>query len=171
MSYVTALTIVHVIISLLGIGSGFVVIYGMWKNQRMEGWTKLFLATTIATSLTGFIFPFEGFKPSYVLGVLSLIALGIAVYARYVRQMTGSWRWMYAVTAIVSQYFNVFVLVAQGFAKIPALKSLAPTQSEPPFAIAQGIVLGAFFAIGYLSLKRFKPQPVGGRRLRVSSSD
>jgi hypothetical protein len=124
MSYLTALTIVHVIIGVLGIASGFVVMYGMLTRQRMEGWTKFFLATTIATSLTGFIFPFEGFKPSYVLRLLSLIALGIAVYARYSQQMTGPWRWWYVVSAIVSQYFNVFVLVAQAFLKIPALKSL-----------------------------------------------
>jgi hypothetical protein len=160
MSYVTALTIVHVIISLIGIGSGFVVIYGMRKSQRMEGWTKVFLATTIATSVTGFMFPLEKILPSHVLGILSLVALAVAVYARYGARMAGHWRWLYVLTAILSQYFNVFVLVVQAFRKIPALASLAPTQTEPPFAIAQGIVLGAFLAIGYLALKRFKPEPV-----------
>jgi hypothetical protein len=157
MSYLTVLTIVHVIISLLAIGSGFVVIYGMRANQRMESLTKFFLGMTIATSVTGFMFPFEKFLPSHALGVLSLIALAVAVYARYAGRMASNWRWIYVVTAIVSQYFNVFVLVVQAFRKIPALESLAPTQTEPPFAIAQGIVLGAFVAVGYLAVKRFKP--------------
>ena len=150
-------TLFHVILSLMGIGSGLIVVFGMMKSKRLDKWTAIFLITTVLTSATGFLFPFHGFKPSYAVGVLSLIVLAIAILARYAGHMAGAWRWVYVVTAVVSLYFNVFVLVAQSFDKIPALKALAPTQSEPPFAIAQLIVLVIFIVLGILSVRRFRP--------------
>jgi hypothetical protein len=149
-------TLFHVIISLIGIASGLVVVFGLMKAKRFDKWTAIFFITTVLTSATGFLFPFHGFKPSYAVGVLSLIVLAIAILARYAGHMSGAWRWVYVVTAVVSLYFNVFVLVAQSFDKIPALKALAPTQSEPPFAIGQLIVLVIFIVLGILSVRRFQ---------------
>ncbi len=152
-----AVLIIHVIISLLGIVSGFVVIGGMLQAQRLPRWTAFFLVTTVLTSATGFLFPFVGFKPSYVFAVLSFIALAIAIYALYSQQLSGRWRATYVITAIISQYLNVFVLIFQGFLKLPLLHALAPTQAEPPFAAAQAINLVAFLVLGYLATKRFHP--------------
>ncbi|HTN76009.1 MAG TPA: hypothetical protein VL096_12210 [Pirellulaceae bacterium] len=151
------LTWVHVIISLVAIGTGFVAMWGLLSNQRLPGWTAIFLATTVATSVTGFIFfPFEKFLPSHLFGILSLIALASAVVAFYQKQLIGDWRKTYVISALISQYLNVFVLVAQSFLKIPFLKALAPTQSEPPFLIAQLVVLVAFAYVGYLAVARFR---------------
>jgi hypothetical protein len=151
----SAFTLLHVIISLAGLGSGFIVLFGFFSGKRLDGWTAIFLVTTVLTSVTGFMFPFEGFKPSYVLAVLSLIVLAIAIYARYSRNMIGSWRGTYVVTAAIALYFNCFVAVAQSFDKIPALHALAPTQKEPPFAIAQTILLAIFIWLTYKARKRF----------------
>jgi hypothetical protein len=123
----------------------------------MNGWTMIFLVTTVATSVTGFGFPFHGVTPAIIVGILSLIVLLAAIVARYVFHLAGSWRWIYVVSSVVALYFNVFVLVAQSFMKIPALHVLAPTGSEPAFAIAQGIVLLLFIAAGIKSVKRFHP--------------
>jgi hypothetical protein len=150
-------TIVHVVLSLIGILSGLVVLYGLFTANRMNGWTMLFLITTVATSVTGFGFPFQGVTPAIILGILSLIVLLAAIVARYVFHLAGSWRWIYVVGSVVALYFNVFVLVVQAFLKIPALHALAPKGSEPPFAIAQGIVLLLFIVAGTLSVKRFHP--------------
>ena len=155
-----AVTIIHVIISLLGIVSGYVVIAGMLQAQRLPRWTALFLITTVLTSVTGFAFPFVKLLPSHILAVLSLIALAIAIYALYSRKLAGRWRSTYVVTAIIAQYFNVFVLIVQAFLKLPPLKALAPTQTEPPFAIAQAVNLVAFLVLGYLATKRFQPENV-----------
>ena len=150
-------TLIHVIISLAGIVSGLVVVYGLLTAKPLNGWTALFLVTTIATSVTGFGFPIHKFRPPHVVGVLSLIVLAIAVVARYGFHLTGAWRATYVVTAILALYFNVFVGVVQAFDKIASLKALAPTQKEPPFAIAQGAVLVIFIVLGVLATKRFRP--------------
>jgi len=153
-------TLVHVALSLIGILSGLIVLCGLFASNRMNGWTLLFLVTTVATSATGFGFPFHGFTPAIGVGILSLIVLTLAIAARYVFQLAGSWRWIYVIGSVVALYFNVFVLVVQAFLKIPALHALAPRGSEPPFAIAQGIVLVLFIVAGILSVKRFHPATV-----------
>lgn len=145
----------HVILSLIGIASGLVVLYGLVRANPMNGWTLLFLVTTVATSLTGFGFPFHGVTPAIIVGILSLLVLTAAIAARYAYHLAGSSRWIYIVGAVVALYFNVFVLVVQSFLKIPALHVLAPNGSEPPFAIAQGIVLVLFIMAGFLAVKRF----------------
>lgn len=151
------LVAIHTLISLIGIVLGFVVLKGLLANDRMDRVTGWFLAFTILTSATGFILPATKILPSHIVGVISLILLAIACYARYSKRMSGKWRATYVTTAIMAQWFNCFVLVAQLFLKVPALHELAPEGKEPPFAIAQGVVLLAFIAAGLLSLKRFRP--------------
>jgi hypothetical protein len=148
-------TLLHVIISLAGIGAGFIVMYGLLNGKRLDGWTAIFLTTTILTSVTGFMFPFEGFKPSYVVGGISLVMLAIAIWARYGGRLAGASRWIYVVTAALALYFNCFVAVVQSFAKIPALTALAPTQKEPPFLVAQLVVLAVFIWLTILATRRF----------------
>ena len=148
-----ALTAAHVLLSLVGILTGFVVISGFIRSKREIGWTKWFLITTILTSVTGFLFPFHGFTPGIGVGILSIIVLAIAVVAWGRRGTDRPWNRTFAVTSIIALYFNVFVLVVQLFEKVPALRALAPTQSEPPFAIAQLTVLLAFIALGVLSVR------------------
>jgi hypothetical protein len=154
---VDTFTKAHVVLSLIGIVTGLVVLCGLLSSNRMNGWTMIFLITTVATSVTGFFFPFHGVTPAIILGILSLIVLTAAVAARYAFQFAGSWRWIYVVGAVVALYFNVFVLVVQTFLNVPALHALAPKGSEPPFAIAQGIVLLLFIVAGIKSVKRFHP--------------
>ncbi len=149
-------TLLHVIISLAGIGSGFIVMYGLLNGKRLDGWTAIFLATTVLTSLTGYLFPFEGFKPSYVVGGISLIVLAVAIWARYSRRLEGAARGIYISTAAVALYLNCFVAVIQAFAKVPALHALAPTQKEPPFLIAQLFLLALFIGLTVLAIKRFR---------------
>ena len=148
-------TLIHVIISLLGILSGFVLMAGMINADPMEGWTKFFLWTTVLTSVTGFFFPFKRLMPSHIFGVISLVVLAAAIYGRYSAHLAGGWRLTYVIGAIFAQYLNVFILVVQMFQKIPALKKLAPTQKEPPFAVAQLVVFAAFVALGALAAVRF----------------
>jgi len=152
-------TIVHVIISLIAIVAGLIVVFGMLGSNRLEGWTALFLTTTVLTSLTGFGFPFERVLPSHIVGAISLLALLIAILAYYQFRLDGAWRWIYVVSALVSLWFNVFVLIVQSFQKIPVLAPLAPTQSEPPFQIAQGAALALFIVLGILALRKFHPRP------------
>jgi hypothetical protein len=157
----SALTTLHVIISLIGIASGLVVLFGLLGSNRMPGMTALFLLTTILTSATGFLFPFEKLLPSHIIAILSLVLLAIACIALYVMNLSGAWRWVYVVTALLSLYFNVFVLVIQSFLKIPALTALAPGNppSGPVFAVVQGIVL-VFFALAIIgAVRRFRPIP------------
>jgi hypothetical protein len=149
-------TLAHVVISLIGIASGLVVSLGMLTGKRMDGWTALFLASTVATSGTGFGFPFDHVLPSHIVGGISLVVLAVAGYARYGARLAGGWRAVYVISAIVALYLNVFVLVVQLFRRVPALTALAPTQSEPPFAIAQGAVLVLFIALGVPATKRFR---------------
>jgi hypothetical protein len=152
-------TLVHVVLSLVGIGSGLVVVFGLLGSKRLDGWTAVFLASTAATSVTGFGFPFDHFLPSHGVGIVSLVVL-VAIFARYVKHLSGSWRWIYGVGAVVSLYLNVFVGIVQAFRRIPALKALAPTQTEPPFAIAQLVVFALFVVLAIVVGIRFRPQPV-----------
>src|SRR5271170_4656184 len=152
-------TLVHVIISLIGIVAGLIVLYGLLGSNRMPGLTGVFLLFTILTSATGFPFPFEGFKPSYAIAILSLVLLAIACIALYGMKLAGAWRWIYLVTAMLSLYFNVFVLVIQSFLKIPALTALAPGNppSGPVFAVVQGVVLLFFVLVIIGAWRRFHP--------------
>ena len=154
------LVFIHTLISLVGIATGLVVLRDMWRNDRADRWTAWFLATTILTSATGFILPATKFLPSHAVGVLSLVILAACCYARYGKRMAGAWRTAYVLTAVAALYFNVFVLVAQLFLKVPALHELAPTQNEPPFAIAQAVVLVAFVVAGIFAARRFHPAGV-----------
>jgi hypothetical protein len=147
-------TALHVIVSLIGIASGFVVAYGLLKGRILPGWTGVFLATTILTSLSGFGFPAPKLLPSHVIGILSLVTLGISALSLYTFKLRGGWRSAYVITALLALYFNSFVGVVQAFLKIPALHALAPTQKEPPFAAAQLVLLLAFIAITVVSLRR-----------------
>jgi len=152
-------TFVHVLISLAGIGSGFIVVYGMLTAKRLDSWTAIFLATTILTSLTGYLFPFKQLLPSHIVGAISLVVLSVALVARYARHLEGSWRWIYVVSALVALYLNVFVAVVQSFLKISAVHALAPTQKEPPFLVVQLAVMAIFVGIGILAVKKFRIAP------------
>jgi hypothetical protein len=147
----------HVAISVVGIFSGLAMLYGLLVNRNFTSAIAVFLATTILTSLTGFPLPPFGFDPPRAVGVLSLILLVGAVVAYYGFRLVGPWRWIFVASAVAALYFNVFVLVAQGFMKVPALHALAPTGSEPPFAIAQGIVLLIFIGLGIWAAVKFRP--------------
>ena len=151
----SAFTLLHVLISLVGIGSGLVVVFGMLSGRRLDGWTALFLASTVATIVTGFGFPFDHLLPSHKVGILSLVVLAVAILARYAFHLRGAWRRIYAISAVTALYFNVFVLVVQAFLKVPALKALAPKQTEPPFLLTQLVVLVLFIVIGIMAAKRF----------------
>ena len=155
-------TLIHVLISLIGIASGFIVMYGFLTSQRLDGWNALFLTTTLLTSLTGFGFPFNGLTPAIDLGIISLVVLAIAVIVRYPLHL--GWRKTYVITASMALYFNVFVLVVQSFEKIPALRVLAPTQKEPPFAVAQLLVLALFIVLTIFAVKRSRPEAIAAAK-------
>jgi hypothetical protein len=152
-------TFLHVLISLVGIGSGLIVMFGFLNGKRLDGMNTLFLITTVLTSVTGFGFPFDHLLPSHILGIISLVVLAIAIPARYVFHLGGAWRRVYVITASIALYLNVFVLVAQSFMKVPALNALAPTQKEPPFLVAQLVVMVIFIGLTILAVKRFRIQP------------
>ncbi len=155
-------TLVHVLISVLGLVSGFAAIGALIARKDFAAWTAVFLASTVATSVTGFFFPFEHLLPSHIVGIISLVVLAIAIAARYVRHLAGPWRRTYAITAVVALYFNTFVAVVQAFKKVPALETLAPTQTEAPFLVAQLAVLAAFVALGILAARKAKaPRAMG----------
>jgi hypothetical protein len=139
----------------LGIASGFIVIYGLHTADPMNSWTEFFLATTVATSVTGYFFPVKRLMPSHIVGIISLLVLATAIYARYQANLAGSWRWIYVVSAVLAQYLNFFVLIVQSFQKIPALKAMAPTQKEPPFAITQLFFLILFVLLGVVAVMKF----------------
>jgi hypothetical protein len=154
--------LVHVVISLIGIVAGIVVMFGMLGSKRQDGLTAIFLLFTILTSATGFVIPpllSEKLLPSHMIGILSLVLLAIACIALYVMKLAGPWRWIYVVTALVSLYLNVFVLVIQSFLKVPFLHALAPSvpPAEPPFAVVQGIVLVFFVVMIIGAWRRFRP--------------
>ncbi|MGA6984347.1 MAG: hypothetical protein WCC95_02310 [Candidatus Sulfotelmatobacter sp.] len=150
-------TFLHVLISLIGIGSGLIVMYGFLSRKRLDSMTAVFLVTTVLTSVTGFGFPVAHLLPSHIVGIISLVALAIAIPARYGFHLEGRWRSTFVVSASIALYLNVFVLVVQLFEKVPALKALAPTQSEPPFKIVQLLVLALFIALTVISVKKFRP--------------
>jgi len=156
---VATFTLVHVALSLVGILTGLVVLFGMFSSKKLPTSTALFLATTVLTSATGFFFPRDHILPAHIVGVISLAVLAVAIFALYERQLAGSWRWIYVAGAVLALYLNVFVGVVQAFQKLPFLASLAPTQSEPPFVVAQVVVLVIFIALGILALRSFHPRP------------
>jgi hypothetical protein len=152
-----AFTILHVTITLVAIGSGLIVVGGMFASHRLPVTTALFLLTTALTSITGFLFPIRGFTPALGVGLVACVVLAIALFALYKERLVGAWRWIYVITAVASLYFNVFVLVVQSFVKVSALNALAPTQSEPPFAITQAVVLAVFILIAVIAIVTFRP--------------
>ncbi|HKH02958.1 MAG TPA: hypothetical protein VKB08_19875 [Bradyrhizobium sp.] len=155
-------TAFHVIISLIAIASGLIVMFGLLGSNRRPSLTATFLLFTILTSATGFLFPFDKLLPSHVIGIVSLLFLAVACVALYAMKLSGAWRWIYVLTALIALYLNVFVLVIQGFLKLAPLHALAPSvpPSEPPFAIIQGIVL-LFFVVAIIgAVRRFRPTPV-----------
>ena len=152
-----AFTLLHVIITLIAIGSGLIVVGGMFASHKLPGTTALFLFTTALTSLTGFLFSIKGFTPALGVEIVACVILVVALFALFSPRLAGQWRWIYVVTAIVSLYLNVFVLIAQSFMKVPALKALAPTGSEPPFAIAQGATFATFIVIALIAVANFRP--------------
>ena len=159
-------TTIHVIISLIAIASGLIVLIGMLGSHRMAGWTALFLATTILTSVTGFLFPVQGFTPAIGVGIVSLVMLAIALIALYGKHLAGAWRWIYVVGAVAALWFNVFVLIVQSFEKLSLLNPHAP-QVGPPFpepqnthfAIAQGVALVILLVLGMIAAFKFRPAP------------
>ena len=155
-----AFTLFHVALSLVGILAGFVVLFALISAKQSNGWTATFLLTTAATSVTGFFFPFHKFLPSHGVGIVSLLVLGVTIPALYIFHLAGPWRRTYVIGAVISQYLNFFVLIAQSFMKIPALKALAPTQSEPPFLTTQVVVMLIFVVLGVLAVKRFPAEAV-----------
>ena len=150
-------TTIHVIISLIAIATGFVTVFGMLTGNRMARWTAIFLVMTVLTSVTGFGFPFTQLLPSHVVGIISLAVLAVAIIGLYVFRLSGAWRWIYIACAVFPLYLNCFVGVVQAFMKIPALKALAPTQAEPPFLVAQLLLLVVFIVLGFLAVRRFTP--------------
>ena len=156
-------TIIHTLISLLAIFTGFVVLFGLLSGKRLDDWTKWFLVTAVATTVTGFFFPFHGFTPAIGLGLISLPVLALTIYARYAKNLAGVWRWIYVIGACLALYFNVFVGIVQSFEKIPALKAMAPTQSESPFKLTQLVALALCVVLTLVAVIRFRPEPLRAR--------
>jgi len=150
-------TLLHVLISLVGLIAGFVTVGAMLFGKWLRGWNAVFLASTIATSVTGFFFHSASFGPPHVIGIISLAFLAVALLSLYPAHLAGRWRWIYASSAILALYLNCFVAVVQAFQKIPFLRASAPTQSEPPFLAAQVVLLAVFVLVGFLGVKRFNP--------------
>jgi len=155
---VETFTLLHVLISLVGIASGLVVVFGLMSAKTLPRWTATFLITTVLTSVTGFLFPISKLTPGLVVGVISMVVLAAAIAALYAFKLGGAWRWIYVATATLALYLNVFVLIAQSFQKIPALHALAPTGKEPAFGIAQLLNLAVFIVLGVLAKKGFRPR-------------
>ena len=152
-----AFTLLHVVITLVAIGSGLIVVGGMLASRVLPVTTALFLFTTAMTSVTGFLFPIQGFTPALGVGILACVILLFALFALYKENVAGVWRPIYVITAVASLYLNVFVLVVQSFVKVSALNALAPTQSEPPFALTQVVVLAIFVLIALIAIFKFRP--------------
>jgi hypothetical protein len=149
-------TLLHTAISLVAIVAGIVVVRQMLAAEVDRGWTRWFLAMAIATSVTGYFFPFAGVTPAQIVGAIALVILALVLIAiRNGRR--GPWRWIYALGTVASLYFLIFVLVVQSFKHVPFLNPLAPTGAEPPFQIAQLAVLVLFIALGIQSVRRFWP--------------
>ena len=161
---ISAFTTLHVIISLIAMGTGFMVMYGLTVNRSLPGWTRLFLVSIILTSVTGFMFPGVSLGPPLIFGVISLITLAIVLHALYSAHLKGYWRWIYVAGVFLAHYLNVVVGVVQAFAKIGFLRQLAPEQSEPPFLLVQAAMLLLFGFALYLALRRFHPEAATGLR-------
>ena len=153
-------TIIHTLLSLVAIFTGFAVLFGLFGGNRLDGWTKWFLVSAVATTVTGFFFPFDGVTPAIKLGIISMVFLAVTIYARYPKNLAGAWRWIYVVGAVISLYFNVFVLIVQSFEKIPGLHAMAPTQTEQPFKFTQLVVLALFVLFTIIAAIRFHPERV-----------
>lgn len=157
-------TLLHVAITLVAIASGLIVLFGMLGAHRLPGWTALFLATTVLTSVTGFMFPIHGFTPALGVGIISMVVLAIALLALYGKHLTAAWRWIYVATAVTALWFNVFVLIVQSFEKLSLLNPHAP-QVGPPFSepqntefmIAQAAALLLLVVLGIIAAVRFRP--------------
>jgi hypothetical protein len=154
---IATFTVVHVVISLIAIAAGAVACARMLAGRKLDAWNSMFLLFTVLTTLTGFLFPTTAFTPAIGVGIVSSVALAIALLALYAGRLAGAWRWIYVASALFAFYLNVFVLVVQSFQKIAFLNKFAPTGSEPPFAVVQGIVLLGFILLGFLALRRFRP--------------
>jgi hypothetical protein len=152
----TTFTLIHVVLSLVGIFAGLVVAGGLVAGKRLDGWTGLFLVTTVLTNVTGFGFPFVSFLPSHAVGILSLVVLCAVIVARYWKHLAGAWRRIYVIGAVLALYLNVFVLLNQLFRRIPALVVAAPSQKEPPFLATQLVVLALFVWLGRAAVKGFR---------------
>jgi hypothetical protein len=163
---ITTFTLVHVVLSLLGIVAGLVVIGGLISGRRLETWTGLFLGTTFLTNLTGFGFPFPPFLASHGVGAVCLVLVPLVAVALYWKQLKGGWRRVFVVGTVAATYLNVFVLLVQLFRKVPAMIVLAPTQSEPPFAVTQLLVLALFVWMGRAASRGFVGEPVLASPLR-----
>jgi hypothetical protein len=157
---ITTFTLIHVVLSLVGIFAGLVVAGGLVAGKRLNGWTGVFLVTTVATSVTGFGFPFVEFLPSHAVGIISLVVLAAVIVARYLKHLAGPWRVIYGVGTVLALYLNAFVLLAQLFRRLPALIDAAPTQKEPPFLATQLIVLALFVWLGRAAVKGFRAETV-----------
>ena len=155
---VTTFTLIHVVLSLVGIFAGLVVAGGLVAGKRLDGWTGVFLVTTVLTNVTGFGFPFVTFLPSHGVGILSLVILPVVIIARYWKHLTGAWRGVYVVGTVLALYLNAFVLLGQLFLRLPTLIVAAPTQTEPPFLVTQLIVLALFVWLGKAALKGFRAE-------------
>jgi hypothetical protein len=153
---ITTFTLIHVALSLVGIIAGLVVAGGLVAGKRLDGWTGVFLVTTVLTNVTGFGFPFVTFLPSHGVGILSLIVLPVVIIARYWKHLAGAWRGVYVVGTVLALYLNVFVLLAQLFLRLPALIVAAPTQKEPPFLLTQLVVLALFVWLGRAAVSGFR---------------
>jgi hypothetical protein len=156
MSVLGVFTAFHVLISLVGIGAGFIAIFGLIGGRWLNLWMQTFLITTILTSVTGFFFPFKGITPGIILGIISLVVLAISLFALRAKKLAGGWRSAFVITAVIAQWLNFFVLIAQLFEKVPALHALAPTNTEAPFKIAQLTALILFVVLGFLATKNFR---------------
>ena len=156
----TPYTFFHVLVSLIGIFTGFIALFGMIAGKRLDGLNGIFLVTTALTSITGFFFPFHGLTPGYILGAISLVVLAVSFPARYVKHLAGGWRKAYAISASIALYLNVFVLIAQLFMKVPSLHMLAPKGNEPPFLISQVVVMAVFIVLTIAAAIRFHPEAV-----------
>jgi hypothetical protein len=157
---ITTLTLVHTVISIVAIAAGLVVVGGLIAGVRIDGWTGIFLVTTVLTSITGFFFPFTQLLPSHKVGIISLIILPFVIAARYWKHLAGAWRGIYVVGTVLVLYLNFFVLVVQLFRRTPALIVAAPKQTEPPFVLTQLLVLALFAWLGFAAFRRFRPEAV-----------
>jgi hypothetical protein len=158
---ITTFTLIHVVLSLIGIFAGLVVVGGLVAGKRLDGWTGVFLVTTVLTNVTGFGFPFVTLLPSHIVGILSLVVLAIVIVARYRKHLAGAWHGAYVVGAVLALYLNVFVLLVQLFLRLPALIVAAPTQKEPPFLVTQLVVLALFIWLGRAARRGFRAESVG----------